>query len=87
MRSQPKAMPPCGGAPYLKASSRKPNFVLGFLLADAHDVEHAVLDVTAVDTDGAAADLVAVADDVVGVGQRAYPGPCRRCPRTRAWAR
>ena len=26
MRSQPKAMPPCGGAPYLKASSRKPNF-------------------------------------------------------------
>src|SRR5699024_5059599 len=26
MRSQPKAMPPCGGAPNLKASSRKPNF-------------------------------------------------------------
>ena len=26
IRSQPKAMPPCGGAPYLKASSRKPNF-------------------------------------------------------------
>ena len=43
---------------------------LGFLLADAHHVEHAVLDVAAVDTDGAAADLVAVADDVVGVGQR-----------------
>ena len=43
---------------------------LGFLLADAHHVEHAVLDVTAMDTDGAAADLVAVADDVVGVGQR-----------------
>ena len=42
---------------------------LGFLLADAHHVEHAVLDVAAVDTDGAAADLVAVADDVVGVGQ------------------
>ena len=26
MRSQPKAMPPCGGAPNAKASSRKPNF-------------------------------------------------------------
>ncbi len=26
MRSQPKAMPPCGGAPKAKASSRKPNF-------------------------------------------------------------
>ena len=26
MRSQPIAMPPCGGAPYWKASSRKPNF-------------------------------------------------------------
>src|SRR5690606_12229938 len=25
MRSMPKAMPPCGGAPYLSASSRKPN--------------------------------------------------------------
>ena len=26
MRSMPKAMPPCGGAPYFSASSRKPNF-------------------------------------------------------------
>src|SRR5688572_8543467 len=26
MRSKPKAMPPCGGAPYCSASSRKPNF-------------------------------------------------------------
>src|SRR5215210_6045495 len=26
IRSQPKAMPPCGGAPYLNASRRKPNF-------------------------------------------------------------
>ena len=25
-RSQPKAMPPCGGAPYWNASRRKPNF-------------------------------------------------------------
>ena len=26
IRSQPKAMPPCGGAPKVNASSRKPNF-------------------------------------------------------------
>src|SRR5262249_60055934 len=25
-RSRPSAIPPCGGAPYLSASSRKPNF-------------------------------------------------------------
>ncbi len=25
VRSQPNAIPPCGGGPYLKASSRKPN--------------------------------------------------------------
>jgi hypothetical protein len=70
MRSQPKAMPPCGGAPKAKASSRKPNFSCASSLDDAHDGEHALLDVAAVDTDRAAADLVAVADDVVGVGER-----------------
>ena len=43
---------------------------LSFLLSDTHHVEHTVLDVAAVDTDGAAANLVAVADNVVGVGQR-----------------
>ncbi|KFI94898.1 aspartyl-tRNA synthase [Bifidobacterium stellenboschense] len=43
--------------------------LLGRLLgADAEDVEHAVLDVVAVDTHRAAAHLLAVADDVVGVG-------------------
>ncbi len=26
MRSQPNAIPPCGGAPYFSPSSRKPNF-------------------------------------------------------------
>jgi len=26
MRSQPNAMPPCGGAPKVNASSRNPNF-------------------------------------------------------------
>ena len=38
--------------------------------AEAHHREDPLLDVAAVDTDRAAADLVAVADDVVGVGQR-----------------
>ena len=70
MRSQPNAMPPCGGAPYLNASSRKPNFSRASLLGDAHHLEDALLDVLAVDTDRPATDLVAVADDVVGVGQR-----------------
>jgi hypothetical protein len=41
----------------------------GLLLADAHDREDALLDVALVDTDGTATDLVAVADDVVGVGR------------------
>src|SRR5690606_6938343 len=40
------------------------------LLADAHDGEDPLLDVPAVDTDGSAADLVAVAHDVVGVCER-----------------
>ena len=63
-------MPPCGGAPNWKASSRKPNFSCASSVADAHDLEDALLHVAAVNTDGAAADLVAVADDVVRVGVR-----------------
>ncbi len=70
MRSQPKAMPPCGGAPNWNASSRKPNFSWASSRRQAHDLEDALLHVAAVDTDRPAADLVAVADDVVGVGQR-----------------
>ena len=38
--------------------------------SDAHHLEHPLLDVGAVDTDRAATDLVAVAHDVVGVGER-----------------
>src|ERR1700741_4160980 len=38
-----------------------------FCLVQAHDREHPLLDIAAVDTDRAAADLVAVADDVVRV--------------------
>ena len=48
-------------------------------MVDAHHREHPFLNVAAVDTDRAAADLVAVADDVVGVGQRACRVRCRTC--------
>ena len=57
-------------APNSNASSRKPNFSCASSAVDAHHREHPLLHVAAVDTDRAAADLVAVADDVVGVGQR-----------------
>src|SRR5665647_1783830 len=43
--------------------------LLDLLGTQSHHVEHALLDVLAVDTDRAAADLVPVADDVVGIGQ------------------
>ena len=69
-RSQPKAMPPCGGAPNWKASRRKPNFSWASCVGQAHDPEDPLLHVAPVDTDRAAADLVAVADHVVGVGER-----------------
>ena len=45
-------------------------FLLRLDSADAHHREHAFLDVAAMDTNGAAADLVTVAHDVVGVGER-----------------
>ena len=44
--------------------------LLRLLLRQPHDGEHPLLDVPAVDTDRAAADLIAVADDVVGVSER-----------------
>ena len=63
-------MPPCGGAPNWKASSRKPNFSWASSWRQAHDLEDPLLHVAAVDTDRPAADLVAVADHVVGVRER-----------------
>ena len=70
MRSRPKAMPPCGGAPYCSASSRKPNFVALVLGADAERAEHLRLHVRAVDPHRAAADFPAVQHHVVGLGER-----------------
>src|SRR5690606_31165916 len=44
----------------LECVEEEAELLLRLLRADAHDVEHALLHVTAVDTDRAAADLVAV---------------------------
>ena len=63
-------MPPCGGAPNLSASSRKPNFFSRLLGADAEQLEHGRLHLVAMDTHRAAADFGAVQHHVVGAGQR-----------------
>ena len=64
------AMPPCGGGPYGEGIEQEPELLPLLGLVHAEQREHPLLHVAAVDTDGAAADLVAVAHDVVGVGQR-----------------
>ena len=51
----------------LERVEQEAELLLRLLGADAHDLEDALLHVAAVDTDRAAADLVAVADDVVRV--------------------
>ena len=68
IRSQPKAIPPCGGAPKVKASTGI-ELVVGLLGIDTHHGEHAFLNVSAVDADRPATDLMAVADDVVCIGE------------------
>jgi hypothetical protein len=69
MRSRPKARPPCGGAPYFSASSRKPNLSLRLFRADVERLENLLLDLGAVDTHRAAAQFPAVQRQVVGLGQ------------------
>ena len=54
----------------LERLQQEAELVPGLLLGDAEHLEHPLLHVRAVNTDGAATDLVAVADDVVGPGQR-----------------
>ena len=54
----------------LEGVEEEAELLLCLVLVDAHDREDALLDVLAVDTDRPAADLVAVADDVVGPGER-----------------
>src|SRR5262245_61079672 len=48
---------------------QEPKLLFRLRLVEAHDREHPLLDVSTMDTDRAAADLVAVADDVVSVSQ------------------
>jgi hypothetical protein len=53
----------------LEALQQETELGLGVCLVQAHQFEDPFLDIPLVDTDGAAADFVAVAHDVVGVGQ------------------
>ena len=61
-------MPPCGGAPNFSASSRKPNRSRACSALHAEHLEQPRLHLRVVDTDAAAADLVAVDDQVVRLG-------------------
>src|SRR5699024_12680965 len=54
----------------LERLQQEAELLLRLLLVDAHQAEDALLDGLVMDADGAAADLIAVADDVVRVGQR-----------------
>ena len=47
---------------------------LFFLRGDAEGVEHGILEVALVDPDGAAAEFVAVEDDIVGEGSESAEG-------------
>ena len=53
----------------LEALEQEAELLVRLLRGQAHDLEHALLHVPTVDADGTAADLVAVAHDVVRVGQ------------------
>ena len=54
----------------LESIEQEAELLLSLLVTDSHDIEDALLHVLLVDTDGAAANLVAVADNVIGVRQR-----------------
>ena len=82
-RSMPEAIPPCGGAPIASASSRKPNFEPLLLGRDVQQAEHLRLQLGLVDPERAAAELDAVADEVVGVRLRRARDRCRAAPRSR----
>src|SRR5215467_1687110 len=68
IRSRPSAMPPCGGAPYSSASSRKPKRRFGFLLAETESGEDLRLHVTAVNTDRTRGQLHAIQHQVIRLG-------------------
>jgi hypothetical protein len=66
MRSRPKAMPPCGGAPVGEGLEHVAETALDHVGRDLeHVLEHLLLQGRLVDADRAAAELHAVEDDVV----------------------
>ena len=53
----------------LESIQQEAKLLLCFLFADAHDAEYTFLHIATVDTDRSATNFVAIADDVISVGQ------------------
>ena len=66
-RSNPNAIPPCGGAPNSNASIRNPNCFLRFFFRKAKVVEHHLLCRPIVDTNGSATYFSSVDHHVVSI--------------------
>ena len=77
-RSKPKAIPPCGGAPYSSASSRKPNFFRGFFGCQCEQIEKLALNGALRYTNATPCDLVAVEDQIVSAGAGFLGSDCKR---------
>ena len=56
----------------LECLKQEAELLVGLFLGDAQHIEHTGLDVVTMDTNGTAAHLLAVADDVVGVGHGVF---------------
>ena len=82
MRSIPKAIPPCGGAPIASASSRKPNFGSLLLRGELEDAEDRCLELGLVDPERAAAELDARCRRGRRRTRRRCRDPRRRAPPT-----
>ena len=76
VRSIPSAMPPCGGAPMRERVEQEAELRALLLRAQRERVEDTRLELGLVDPEGAAAELVAVHDEVVRLRER-----CARAPR------
>ena len=53
----------------LECIKKESELGLRFFLTNTHDLEDAILDITSVNTDRTTADFIAIADNVIGVGQ------------------
>ena len=80
--AEPKAMPPCGGAPKAEASNRNPNFSLASSWGQAHHREHPLLDVR-LDEYGCCRRqyLVVIADNVIHIRKHPCPDRCGEVSR------